>query len=204
MRHPLESIYNPYRKQLFLAFFCLTVILFAIFWILDQPLQTEAAPMGIVSFELAGDPITARTITDSWKQLSLLLSSVAGQPNPDIVNTPYVLAGFGLGLDYRFMPCYALALAFGTLLATQKHQDWIYTLGAFAGYGAFAAPLFDALENFALLRVLLGAYQSSYPAIAAYCAIVKFGLIIFGLLVCLIGKIYQINKGNHRLHLACL
>ena len=203
MHHPLESIYNPYRKQLFLTFFILTVILFAIFWVLDQPLRTDAAPCGIVSFELAGDPLTARAITDSWKQLSTLLSSVAGQPNPDIVNIPYVFAAFGLGLDYLFMPSYALALAFGTLLATQKHRGWVYTLGAIAGYGAFAAPLFDAVENFALLQVLLGAYQSNYPAIAAYCAIVKFGLIVFGLLVCLVGIFYK-NKGNLLLPLACL
>ena len=203
MRHPLESIYNPYRKKLFFLFLSLTLILYAVFWALDQPLRTDAAPMGIVSFELAGDPISARAITDSWKQLSLLLSSVAGQPNPDIVNTPYVFAAFGLGLDYLFMPSYALALAFGTLLATQKHRGWIYTLGAFAGYGAFAAILFDAVENFALLRILLGEDQSSYPAIAAYCAIVKFGLIIFGLLVCAIG-IFRNNKRNDSLPLAGL
>lgn len=189
MRHPLENIYNPFRKRLFVTFLFMTLLLLAVFRVLDQPLRTDAAPNGIVSFELAGDSLTARAITDSWKQLSLLLSSVAGQPNPDIVNTPFVLAAFGLGLDYLFMPTYAIALAFGTLLATQKHRGWINSVGALAGYGAFAAMLFDAVENFALLRILLGAYQSSYPAIAAYCATVKFGLLIFGLLVCLAGWI---------------
>jgi hypothetical protein len=34
-----------------------------------------------------------------------------------------------------------------------------------------------------LLQVLVGAYQSSYPAIAAFCASIKFGLLIFGMVV---------------------
>ena len=185
MQHPLESVPAQYGKPLFFAFLFLTLVMFAILRVLDQPLRTDAAPNGIVSFELAGDPITAKSITDSWKQLSLLLSSVAGQPNPDIVNTPYVLAAFGLGIDYLFMPLYAFTLAFATLFAAQKHQGWLKSLGALAGYGVFVAALFDAVENYSLLQILLGAYQSNYPAIAAFCASVKFGLLVFGLVVSL-------------------
>lgn len=182
MRHPLEFVPAPSRKRLFFSFLALTVLLFAIFRVLDQPLRTDAAPNGIVSFELAGTPQVARAITDSWKQTSLLLSAVPGQPNPNVVNVPYLFAAFGLGIDYLFMPIYALALAFGTLLAAHRHQGWIQSLGAVAGYAAFAAAMFDAIENYALLRVLLGAIQSGYPAIAAFCAILKFGLILFGVL----------------------
>jgi hypothetical protein len=136
MQHPLEFIPDEYRKRIFFTLLVLTLILFAVFRALDQPLRTPAAPNGIVSFELAGNAQTARTITDSWKQISLLLSSVAGQPNPDIVNVPYVFAAFGLGLDYFFMPVYALALAFGTLLAAERHAGWLRLLGAVAGYQA--------------------------------------------------------------------
>jgi len=182
MHHPLEFVPDQYRKRLFFTSLVLTLVLFAVFRVLDQPLRTNAAPNGIVSFELAGNPQTAQAITDSWKQMSLLLSAVAGQPNPDIVNVPYVLAAFGLGLDYLFMPVYASALALGTLLAARKQEGWLKSLGAAAGYGAFAAMLFDAVENYALLQVLLGNIQSSYPALAAFCAILKFGLILFGLL----------------------
>ena len=187
MRHPLESIPDHYRKRMFLAFLFPTLLLFAVFRVLDQPLQTDAAPKGIVSFELAGDPAMARAVLDSWKQFSLLLSSVAGRPNSDIVNVPYVFAAFGLGIDYLFMPLYAFALSFGTLLATQKHSGVIKSFGALAGYGAFAAALFDAVENYSLFQTLLGVSQSGYPAIAAFCASIKFGLLILGLLVCLAG-----------------
>jgi hypothetical protein len=182
MRHPLEFVPAESRKHLFFAFLILTALLFAVFRVLDQPLRTKAAPNGIVSFELAGDPLTARLITDSWKQTTLSLSAVAGQPNPDIVNVPYVFAAFGLGMDYLFMPLYALALGFGTLLAAHRHEGRIRSLGAVAGYAAFAAAIFDAIENYALLRVLLGEIQSGYPALAAFCAIIKFGLILSGVL----------------------
>jgi hypothetical protein len=118
--------------------------------------------------------------------MSLLLSAVMGQPDPNIVNTPYVFAAFGLGIDYLFMPVYALTLAFGTLLASRKHEGFLKPLGAVAGYGAFMAALFDAAENYALLQVLLGNIQSAYPAVAAFCAILKFGLIVFGVFYALV------------------
>lgn len=187
MEHPLQSIPPEYRKRSFFIFLTLTLVLYAVFGVLDAPLRTEAAPNGIVSLELAGNPQTARAITDSWKQMSLLLSSTADRPNPDIVNVQYLFAAFGLGLDYLFIPVYALALAFGTLLAVQKHTGWIKSMAVAAGYGVFAASLFDAVENYALVRVLLGAVDSGYPAIAAFCAIIKFGLIGFGVLVALAG-----------------
>src|SRR5215207_3031652 len=182
MRHPLESIPREYRKRLFFTFLALTLILFAVFRVLDRPLQTDAAPNGIVSFELAGNPQTVRAITDSWKEMSLLLSAVAGQPDANIVNVPYVLAAFGLGIDYLFMPVYALALAFGTLLAARRHDGIIHSIGALAGYGVFAAALFDAVENYTLLQILIGNPQPSYPSIAAFCAVMEFSLIVFGLI----------------------
>lgn len=187
MDHPLEFVPKGSRKPVFFTLLALTLILFAVFRVLDQPLRTPAAPKGIVSFEFARDAQTARAITDSWKQMSLLLSSVAGEANPDIVNVSYVFAAFGLGLDYLFMPVYALALAFGTLLAAQSHGGAIKSLGAVAGYGAFAAPFFDAVENYALLQILLNRIYSPYPEVAYCCASIKFVLLILGLLYVLVG-----------------
>jgi hypothetical protein len=165
MRHPLEFIPADARKPLFFTFLILTLTLLAIFQVLDKELPTDAAPNGILSFELAGNPETARAITDSWKHMRLWLGAASS-----------------LGIDYVFMPIYALALAFGSLLAMHRHEGWIRSLGAVAAYAGFAAATFDAVENYALLRVLLGEVQSSYPAIAAFCAILKFGLILFGAL----------------------
>src|SRR5688572_2730085 len=145
MQHPLNFIPNPYRKRIFFALLILTLILFGVFSVLDAPLRTPAAPNGIISFELARTVGQANAITSEWKRSSLLLSAVAGQANPDIVNTPYVFAAFGLGLDYLFMPVYAFALALGTLLAADQHAGWLKSIGAVAGYGAFAGAVFDAV-----------------------------------------------------------
>jgi hypothetical protein len=186
MKHPLEFIPPSLRKPFFFTFLFLTLLLSAILLVLDQPLRTPAAPQGIVSFELAGSPLVAREITDSWKQLSRLLSAT-GQPNPDIVNVTYAFAAFSLGLDYLFMPAYALALSAATLLASQKHAGRIRLLLALAGYAALVAALFDAVENFALFKVLVGWVDSGYPEIAAFCATMKFGLVAFAILVALVG-----------------
>jgi hypothetical protein len=186
MKHPLEFFPVHLRKPFFFAFLFVTILLLAVFQILNGPLRTDAAPYGIVSFELAGTPLAAREITGSWKQLSVLLSAT-GQPNPDIVNVSYIFAAFGLGLDYLFMPAYALALSFATLLAAQKHTGWIHTLLVLAGYGAFAAALFDSVENYALLQVLLGRVDTSCPEIAAFSAAIKFGLLFICMLIALIG-----------------
>ena len=169
MIHPLEFIPLRSRKPLFLTFLFLTLILFAIFRVLDTPLQTDYAPNGIVSFELAGSPQNAAHMVLTWSGEAMMN------------------AAFGLGIDYLFMPLYAFALSFGTLLAAGRHAGWIKSLGAAAGWGAFVAALFDAVENFALFQILLGAYESSHPAIAAVCAIFKFGLLVFGLVYALIG-----------------
>jgi len=187
VRHPLESVPQAYRKRFFFTFLYLTLILIAVFRFLDQPLQTPAAPNGIVSFELAGSVGRARAITDEWKGFSLLSSAVAGQPNPDIVNIPYVFAAFSLGVDYLFMPLYAFTLALGTLLAAGRHSGWLKSLGAVAGYGVFAAALFDAVENYALFHVLLDRIYSPYPELAYYCATIKFSLLVFGLVYALVG-----------------
>lgn len=194
MKHPLENIPTDYRKRLFFTFLFLTLGLFAIFRFLDKPLRTPAAPNGIVSFELAGSPLQVQAITDEWKKMPFLLSAVAGQVNPDIVNIPYVFAAFGLGIDYLFMPAYAFALAFGTLLAAGRHAGWLKSLGAVAGYGAFAAALFDAVENYALFQILLNKVYSPYPEIAYYCASIKFGLLSFGLLYALVGWLLPREK----------
>lgn len=190
MQHPLTFVSTGKRRPLFLALLFWTLILFAVFRVLNNPLVTPVSPGGILSFELAGSVQRARMITNAWKEASLLLSAVAGQPNPDIVNLPYLYAAFGLGLDYLFMPSYALTIALGTLLAAGRHKGWFLSFGAIAGYGAFAAALFDAVENYALWQILLGAVYSPYPQLAAFCATFKFVLILSGIVYSLIGWLW--------------
>ncbi len=169
MKHPLENLSSNLRKPLFWVFLLATLALFVLFRILNTPLITPAASGGIVTFELAGSPASAQSILDSWDARAKLF------------------AAFGLGLDYLFMPLYSLALMLGTLLAAGRHKGWQYVLGAAAGWGALAAALFDAVENIALWRLLLGEAFSYLPRVAVLCAELKFALLALGLLYALVG-----------------
>lgn len=169
MRHPLEFIPAASRRPLFYFFFALTVILFSVFGILDVPLKTAAAPNGVVSYELAGTFENSQTILSSWDEHARQY------------------AAFGLGLDYLFMPAYALALSLGLLLAGMEKPKTYQTLTSWLGWGALAAAVFDAVENFALWKILIGDGMTFLPQIAAFCAAVKFGFLIGGLLIAAMG-----------------
>ncbi|MBI3161126.1 MAG: hypothetical protein HYZ23_01385 [Chloroflexi bacterium] len=174
MRHPLEFTPQNLQKPLLYVFLALTILIFGIFGALDVPLRNPFAPNGIVSLELAGTPDKAFSILASWDPVNIPLSGSI---------FPKFYAAFGLGLDYLFMPVYAFALGFGTLLAAAKHKKQIKLFCAIAGWGAFAAALFDMVENYMLFRILLGDYLSPKPEIAALCATIKFFLLVFGLIV---------------------
>jgi len=182
MIHPLDFVPSTKRKPLFYAFLAGTLGLFAVFRVLDAPLRTPAAPNGIVSFELAGTPEKAFQILASWEPVD--------QPGPPIDLQPsgYLYAAFGLGLDYLFMLVYATALSLGILLASERHKGWFFELGAWLGWGAYVAALFDALENGVLVRMLLlNQIRSPYPQLAAFSASVKFLLLALGLVYVLLG-----------------
>ncbi len=164
MSHPLEFLPNNLRKPFFYVFFALTLIIFGVFRQLDQPLRNASAPSGIVSFELARTVDSSQRIADSWNADARLV------------------AAFGLGLDYLFMPVYALALSLGLLLTLDNKPAQYRSFAALMGWGAFAAALFDSVENYALWHVLTNGAVSPYPQISALCATIKFTLLILGLI----------------------
>ena len=169
MKHPLEFVPSNLQKPFFLGFLVVTLAIFGSFRFLDLPLQTSAAPSGIVSYELAGSPENARSILSSWDE------------------NARVFAAFGLGFDYLFMPAYALALSFGLLLAGSAKPTWLQSLTVWMGWGVLAAALFDVVENFALWKILTGSVESSFPQIAATCATIKFILLILGKAIAIMG-----------------
>jgi len=111
MRHPLDFIPSSTRKKIFFGLLIWTLALFALFQVLNLPLTTTAAPYGIVSHQLAWNPEKSRAILASWGTRASLF------------------AAFGLGLDYLFMPSYALTVAIGTLLAAGRHKGWLCRIG---------------------------------------------------------------------------
>jgi hypothetical protein len=173
MQHPLEFIPQHLHKPLFYVFFFSTLLIFYVFKGLDAPLHTSTAPSGIVSFELAWKAGTAQNIIKSWD------------------SDARIFAAFGLGLDYLFMPSYAMALSLGILLTLNRRIGGYYRLAAWMGWGALAAALFDAVENYALWKELTGSVSFPYPEIAALCATIKFALLFIGLFTLAAGKLFQ-------------
>lgn len=175
--HPLAFIQEHRRKRVFFIFLAATLLVMAIFrLVLDPPLQTEAAPQGIVSFELAGSQAKADEIIASWDA------------------TAQLYAAFGLGFDFLFMPVYATAIALGVLLAAGRHPGKFASLGAWVGWSAFVAAVFDAAENVCLFNLLLGNSGADYSGMAAIYATVKFGLILLGIGFALIGWVWRKAK----------
>ena len=175
--HPLAFIPDDKRKRVFFIFLAGTLLIMAVFrFVLDPPLQTEAAPQGIVSFELAGSQLEADEILASWDA------------------TAQLYAAFGLGFDFLFMPVYATAIALGVLLAAGRHPGRFASIGAWVGWGAFVAALFDSAENICLFNLLLGNGGANYAGMAALYAALKFGLILLGIAFAVIGWIWPKKK----------
>ena len=215
LSHPLDFIPENARKRVFLALLAGTLILFAVFRILNAPLVTSASPAGIVSFELAGTPEQAKLMIDVWTNRVRILTFTDGEntnaliepaegnviefseetAEPVLYNPiPVLYAAFSLGLDYLFMPLYALAIALGALLAGGRHSGWVKSLGAVAGWGALGAAAFDAVENFALWQLLTNEVARPWPELAAICAKIKFGLILVGIVYALIAGLFPVKK----------
>ena len=177
MAHPLNFVPDSARKRVFFTLLAGTLILFMVFRALNIPLITSAAPGGIVTFELAGNVKTTADILLSWDERADLF------------------AAFGLGLDYLFMPFYALTIAMATLLTgSRQTMGWFRALGVITGWGVLAAAIFDAVENYALWKILQGALTQPWPEIAAVCAQIKFGLILIGLLYSLVSGLLLVAR----------
>ena len=172
--HPLLRFNGDQRRALFGAFLALTIAIMVSFRFIDRPLQTTAAPQGIVSFELAGNTVVATRIVDSWDARAR------------------IYAGFSLGFDYLFMVAYAVSIALACLgLKSPRSLNWRWwqALGVALAWGVALAAGFDAVENAALWQSLVRAPAAPWPALAATCAVVKFVLIGLGLIYVLVGAL---------------
>lgn len=165
--HPFQFLSPRARKKVFAVLFALTVIVMAALQIVGAPLVIEDdAPWGIVSFEFAGDAASAEAMIEFWRERGAL-----------------VYAGLSLGLDYLFLILYPATLSLGCALVAERLSGGLSRLSragfALAWLQLAAAPL-DAMENYALIRLLLGAREEIWPATAYGCAGPKFAIISIG------------------------
>jgi hypothetical protein len=88
---------------------------------------------------------------------------------------------FGLGFDYLFMPLYSTTLALACVWVTQISRPGWRSAAALFAWGLWVAAAFDAVENVAMLTSLLGSASGTTALVAGVCAVVKFTLIIAGI-----------------------
>jgi len=180
-RHPFAWIKKESQVPVFIVSFIITILIIIGMQILGKPLITGAAPSGIVSFEFAGDLETAQSIIASWGQ------------------EPLTYAGLNLGFDYLFMVGYGITIGLGCIIISQKLISRIKPLsllGILLAWGSILAALLDALENYALIRLLLGSFNEVWPVIAKWCAGVKFFLVVIEISYVLIGAVILLLTKN--------
>ncbi|MDH3213309.1 MAG: hypothetical protein OEM05_12560 [Myxococcales bacterium] len=179
MTHPFAWLSPPAQRRAFAVVAPLTVAVMVALDAIGRPLVTDASPLGIVSFEFAGDFATATRMLESWGE--------AGR----------VRAGLSLGLDYLFLVLYASAIALGCRLVARRLAPpgtVVHRAGTGLAWGQVGAATLDAVENFALIRLLMGSDAALWPSLAWWCAALKFALVIAGLTYVLLGLPFALAR----------
>lgn len=155
------------------------LVMSVVMQVVGGPLQTAAAPAGIVSFEFAGTLENAQQMVASWDQ------------------EQRVRAGLSLGLDYLFLVLYSTAIAlacFRVARGWRVSRPLLAAIGLWLGWGQWLAAGLDTVENVALIYLLLGSHNGLWAPLAWGCAAVKFAIVGAGLLYVLAGAAIYIMK----------
>lgn len=174
IRHPFGGLSESAQKRSFISLLVITLAVMMGLNVIGRTLITAAAPQGIVSFEFAGTVEAARRMMDSWGE------------------TGRIAAGVSLGLDYLFLVAYSCCIALGCVLTARSlfyRVTFLASIGFVFAWAQFLAALLDAVENFALIEVLLGSNQEIWPALARLCAAPKFLIVLAGLFYVICGII---------------
>lgn len=178
---PFHGLSPRQLRQGMLALFCATLGGFLAIAATNQPLQNDAAPLGILSLQFAGRLSAAAAIVDSWG------------------GTERIYAGFNLGLDYIYLVAYSLFLGSTcSYLARARHDSrpWFSVIGFLLAWAMFAAAALDMVENYALLRLLLGSMSAHWPMLGTTCATLKFGIILAGVIYMAVGLLIKLAHSS--------
>ncbi|NQV40892.1 MAG: hypothetical protein HQ506_00945 [Candidatus Marinimicrobia bacterium] len=164
---PFIGFHAQSKTQPFWLLLGLTVVTIVGMQITGSALVTEAAPGGIVSFELVGTLAGSQGIIDSWQGPTM------------------TWAGINLGLDFLFIFLYGLAITLGCLILSDRMPvrfQNLKTLGRWLALGTLIAAGLDVIENISLILLLTGSENVFLPPLARWMALPKFGLVILSLL----------------------
>ena len=153
--HPFSSIEKDKLTRIFIVLGVLTLILMITLNSINSQLSNKTAPMGIVSFELAGTMEHSQKIIAGW-----------GEDGK-------TYAALSLGLDYLFLVSYASFLSLGCVLVTNRltNTGKLIIAGSLLSWSQLIAGLLDGIENWALIQLLFSTQNEFYPALAKYCAV---------------------------------
>ena len=171
-RTPFNWLPIAEQPRAFVVLLVLTLVAMAAEQVTGAPLKTDAAPSGIVSFELAGTLPLAQKIIESW--------GAAGR----------VYAGLNLGLDFLFIAAYASCISLGCMLVARnlaRRSAPVAAIGIVLAWALWLAALLDCIENYALINLLLGSQQAAFAALAQWCAVPKFLIVGLGILYVMLG-----------------
>lgn len=164
MSNPTEtSLKRPFLITLALFVPCAISIAWA-----DLAIRTAAAPSGIVSYELCYFANSCQTILDSWDD-SMKLHAM-----------------YSLGSDYLFMLLYPALIAIALLSIARQLAGGLQTFLRGLAYASVLMSITDAIENYALIQMMLGADIATMAPIASGFASAKFLV----LALCAAGLIY--------------
>ncbi len=161
-------------KKALLVSFGFTIILAILLNYFDSSLKTDAAPNGIISYELAQYFEKSQSILASWDGIAKMSAALS------------------LGIDFIFLIAYSILLAGLCYLIAQKlksRNKFLHKLGVLLAKLQFVAALFDSIENIVLIKLLLGSPYKIYSTIAFYFATFKFAIITIGLIYIITGFI---------------
>jgi hypothetical protein len=175
MNHPLTAIPAAKRPRLFWLSLALTLTLFLSLNWLGRPLQTEAAPMGVVSLQFAGSAANAQAILDSWDAQAK------------------IYAGFSLGLDFLFILAYPTTVALACLWTANlaRTPGWLAATANGLAWGQMAAAGLDVVETAASFYLVAEGVVAPLPELIYATAVPKFILILAGIGVGLSGLLFR-------------
>jgi len=177
---PFSWLPEARQKGVLVGAALLSAVLMAVIFATNAPLQNPAAPLGMVSLQLAGNLAAAREILASWGP---------AEKSWAVLN---------LGIDYPYLLAYATTLGLACLLLARQFVSCrcVALSGVLLSWGVMVAMLLDAVENVLLLRLLLGDLRESWAVLAFWCAVPKYALVLAALaylgvggLVCLVRKV---------------
>ena len=159
-RNPFGWVTERARPRLLAGLTFLLVVLTVWLAFLGRELVTPEAPLGIVSYELAGHFDGSASILRSWSTEAKAAAMLT------------------LGLDFLYLLVYPACLALAAvLLGTRLGGGW-HRAGWGVSWVALAAAPLDAVENLALIQQLVHGPSAVYAPLAWGCAVPKFASVV--------------------------